>query len=64
MIKELNRHYPGIEDALESGFALAIDGEVIVSPGNEKLTKAKEYGKPDKEFFGQADMLFYGQARF
>ena len=42
MIKELNRHYPGIEDALESGFALAIDGEVIANPGYEKLTEASE----------------------
>ena len=42
LIKELNRQYPGIEDALESGFALAIDGEVIANPGYEKLTEVSE----------------------
>ena len=42
LIKALNRKYPGIEDALESGFALAIDGEVIANPGYEKLTEASE----------------------
>ena len=42
LIKALNRKYPGIEDALESGFALAIDGEVIANPGYEKLAEASE----------------------
>ena len=42
LIKALNRKYPGIEDALESGFALAIDGEVIANPGYEKLGEASE----------------------
>ena len=37
LVKELERLYPGIADALESGFALAIDGEVIANPGYEKL---------------------------
>ena len=42
LIKELDRQYPGIADALESGFALAIDGEVIANPGYEKLAKVSE----------------------
>ena len=42
LIAEMDRRYPGIADALESGFALAIDGEVIANPGYEKLTKVSE----------------------
>ena len=42
LIKELDRQYPGIADALESGFALAIDGEVIANPGYEKLSEVSE----------------------
>ena len=42
LIAELDGQYPGIADALESGFALAIDGEVIANPGYEKLTKVSE----------------------
>ena len=42
LIAELDRQYQGIADALESGFALAIDGEVIANPGYEKLTKVSE----------------------
>ena len=42
LIKELDRQYPGIADALESGFALAIDGEVIANPGYEKLEEVSE----------------------
>ena len=42
LIIELNRLYPGIADALDSGFALAIDGEVIANPGYEKLKEASE----------------------
>ena len=42
LIAELDRHYPGITDALESGFALAIDGEVIANPGYEKLSEGTE----------------------
>tara|TARA_B100001250_G_scaffold220318_1_gene189036 strand:+ start:318 stop:563 length:246 start_codon:yes stop_codon:yes gene_type:complete len=42
LIAEMDRRYPGITDALESGFALAIDGEVIANPGYEKLEGASE----------------------
>ena len=42
LIAEMDRRYPGIADALESGFALAIDGEVIANPGYEKLKEASE----------------------
>ena len=42
LIAEMERQYPGIADALESGFALAIDGEVIANPGYEKLNKVSE----------------------
>ena len=42
LIAEMERQYPGIADALESGFALAIDGEVIANPGYEKLEEASE----------------------
>jgi len=42
LIKELNRQYPGIEDALESGFVFDIDGEVIANPGYEKLKETSE----------------------
>ncbi len=38
----MDRRYPGIADALESGFALAIDGEVIANPGYEKLAEVSE----------------------
>ena len=42
LIAEMERQYPGIVDALESGFALAIDGEVIANPGYEKLEEVSE----------------------
>ena len=42
LIAEMDRRYPGITDALESGFALAIDGEVIANPGYEKLEEVSE----------------------
>ena len=42
LIAEMDRRYPGIADALESGFALAIDGEVIANPGYEKLEDVSE----------------------
>ena len=42
LITEMDRRYPGIADALESGFALAIDGEVIANPGYEKLKEVSE----------------------
>ena len=42
LIAEMDRKYPGIADALESGFALAIDGEVIANPGYEKLAEVSE----------------------
>ena len=42
LIAEMDRRYPGIADALESGFALAIDGEVIANPGYEKLADVSE----------------------
>ena len=42
LIAEMDRRYPGIADALQSGFALAIDGEVIANPGYEKLNKVSE----------------------
>ena len=42
LIAEMDRRYPGIADALQSGFALAIDGEVIANPGYEKLEEVSE----------------------
>ena len=42
LIAEMDRRYPGIADALESGFALAIAGEVIANPGYEKLAEVSE----------------------
>ena len=42
LIAEMDKRYPGIADALESGFALAIDGEVIANPGYEKLEEVSE----------------------
>ena len=42
LIAEMDRRYPGIADALESGFALAIDEEVIANPGYEKLAEVSE----------------------
>ena len=42
LIAELDRQYPGIADALESGFALAIDDEIIANPGYEKLAEGSE----------------------
>ena len=42
LITEMDRRCPEIADALESGFALAIDGEVIANPGYEKLEEASE----------------------
>ena len=42
LIVELDIQFPGIADALDSGFALAIDGEVIANPGYEKLKDVTE----------------------
>ena len=42
LITEMDRRCPEIADALESGFALAIDGEVIANPGYEKLAEVSE----------------------
>ena len=42
LIAELDYQFPGIADALDSGFALAIDGEVIANPGYEKLKDVTE----------------------
>ena len=42
LIVELDIQFPGIADALDSGFALAIDGEVIANPGYEKLKDVME----------------------
>jgi len=42
LIVELDRQFPGIAEALDSGFALAIDGEVIANPGYEKLKEVSE----------------------
>ena len=42
LIAEMDRRYPGIADALQSGFALAIDGEVIANPSYEKLEEVSE----------------------
>ena len=42
LIAKMESQYPGIADALESGFALAIDGEVIANPGYEKLAEVSE----------------------
>ena len=37
LVAELDTQFPGIADTLDSGFALAIDGEVITNPVYEKL---------------------------
>ena len=42
LIAEMDRQFPGIADALDSGFALAIDGEVMANPGYEKLKDVME----------------------
>ena len=42
LIAELDTQFPGIADTLDSGFALAIDGEVIANPGYEKLKDVRE----------------------
>ena len=42
LIVELDRQVPGIAEALDSGCALAIDGEVIANPGYEKLKDVME----------------------
>ena len=42
LIVELERQFPGIAEVLDSGFALAIDGEVIANPGYEKLKEVSE----------------------
>ena len=42
LIADLDRQFPGIAEALDSGFALAIDGEVIAGPGYEKLKEVSE----------------------
>ena len=42
LIAELDCQFPGIAEALDSGFALAIDGEVIANPGYEKIKEVSE----------------------
>ena len=42
LIAELDCQFPGIADTLDSGFALAIDGEVIANRGYEKLKDVRE----------------------
>ena len=42
LIAEMDRRYPGLADALKSGYALAIDNEVIANPGYEKLAEVSE----------------------
>ena len=42
LIADLERKFPGIAEALDSGFALAIDGEVIANPGYEKIKEVSE----------------------
>tara|TARA_Y100000590_G_C15556370_1_gene952962 strand:- start:674 stop:919 length:246 start_codon:yes stop_codon:yes gene_type:complete len=42
LIADLERQFPGIAEALDSGFALAIDGEVIANPGYEKIKEVSE----------------------
>ena len=42
LIADLEIQFPGIAEALDSGFALAIDGEVIANPGYEKLKEVSE----------------------
>ena len=42
LIAELDCQFPVIADALDSGFSLAIDGEVIANPGYEKLKDVME----------------------
>ena len=42
LIAELDRLYPGIADALDPKFALAINGEVIANPGYEKISDGSE----------------------
>ena len=42
LIADLDRQFPGIAEALDSGFALAIDGEVVANPGYEKLRDVSE----------------------
>ncbi|MBF0277010.1 MAG: MoaD/ThiS family protein [SAR324 cluster bacterium] len=43
LIKELDRRYPGIAESLEaSGFALAINGEIIAHPAYEVIPEDAE----------------------
>ena len=42
LIAELDSRFPGIADALDSGFALSVDGEVFANPGYEKLKNVSE----------------------
>ena len=42
LIADLERQFPGIAEVLDSGFALAIDGEVIANPGYEKIKEVSE----------------------
>ena len=42
LIADLERQFPGIAEALDSGYALAIDGEVIANPGYEKIKEVSE----------------------
>jgi molybdopterin converting factor small subunit len=37
LIRELDQRYPGIAEALQSGFAIAINGEVINNPKYELI---------------------------
>ena len=42
LIKELDRWYPGIAEALKSGFAVAINGEVIAYSTYEQIPDGAE----------------------
>ena len=37
LIRELDQRHPGIAEELQSGFAIAINGEVINNPKYEKI---------------------------
>ena len=42
LIRELDQRYPGIARALQSGFAIAINGEVINHPKYEPIPDGAE----------------------
>ncbi len=42
LVKELDRRYPGIANALKSGFAVAINGEVVAHPTYERIPEGAE----------------------